>query len=642
LIGPVARLPLLLLLAFVGTGPLRALDLSRPPDPREIRSLAADSYPAIAHKISEALMAAYVPGARGRPGISGNPAFSTWLDFYRGCELLARPCSAETIPLVRRYFFRERATGKIFFLETGVVRPEALESLPESELAAMAEHSQIRARLEEAALPPGSTLATGTLGEIAGEKLPAEFLSNPAFLAAFFSTLSDRDYTPLVLKNLREILEAQPDKWREYQNLAIALAVVNDSPLPQFWPHIQVTPSLVPKEIPSVRAQFSRWVAANESSKLDHDLRKLPPDQLKFVIDAFVSESEIDWARKNVRHPRSRFDRAFSEVAYQPDRIKNKRFFWKASPYTLENIRRTGGICVDQAYYAMIAGKAHGLPTLFFTGQGKDGGHAWFGYLKREDKWELDVGRYAQQNYAVGQALDPQSWQPISDHQLQLLAAHFRDKPEFAASMNDLAMAAIFEKNGDAVRADAALASAVQTCPKNPDAWEQRGEFLARTNAPMEQQRQFHEEATRRLGSSPDLKVRHQTALANLHRESGDQSSANKVERAIVTQNRRDRTDLSVGIAAQKVNAAIATGDLDAAASEFHKQLHSIGENAGGDFVKQVGVPFLEALMKNGQNTRARRAIDTMRQQLTPDPGSLLDMALRELELSTKTRTKVP
>ena len=31
-----------------------------------------------------------------------------------------------------------------------------------------------------------------------------------------------------------------------------------------------------------------------------------------------------------------------------------------------------------------------------------------------------------------------------------------------------------------------------------------------------------------------------------------------------------------------------------------------------------------------------------MRQQLAPDHGSLLDMALRELELSTKNRTKVP
>ena len=636
------RLPLLLLLAYAGTSPLRALDLSKPPDPQEIRSLNADSYPSISHKISEALVEAYIPGARGRSGISGNPAFSTWLDFYRGCELLSRPCSTETVPLVRRYFFRERATGKIFFLQTGVVRPEALETLPKPELAALAGQPQVRARLQAAALPPGSILPSGTLGECAGAKLSGELLSNPTFLSAFFSTLSDRDYTPLVLKNLREILEAQPDKFREYQSLALALAVVNDSPLPEFWPHIQVTPSLVPKEISSVKAQFSRWVVANESGKLDHDLRKLPPDQLKFVIDAFVSESEIAWARKNVRHPSSKFDRAFSEVAYQPNRIKNKLFFWKTSPYTLENIRRTGGICVDQAYYAMIAGKAHGLPTLLFTGQGKDGGHAWFGYLKREDKWELDVGRYSQQNYAVGQALDPQSWQPISDHQLQLLAARFRDKPEFTASMNDLAMAAIFEKKGDAVRADAAFASAVQTCPKNPDAWEQRGEFLARANAPLEKRRQFHEEAIRSLGSSPDLKVRHQSALANLHRESGDASSANNVERSIVTQNRRNRIDLSVGIASQKVNAAIATGELDAAAAEFHKQLHSIGENAGGDFVKLVGVPFFEALMKNGQNTRARRTIDAMRQKLTPDPGSLLDFALRDLELSAKNRTKVP
>jgi hypothetical protein len=532
---------------------------------------------------------------------------------------------------VRRYFFRERATGKIFFLQTGVVRPEALESLPESELAAMAEQQQIRARLEEAALPPGSTLATGTLGEIAGEKLSGEFLSNPSFLAAFFSTVSDRDYTPLVLKNLREILESQPGKWREYQNLAIALAVVNDSPLPEFWPHIQVTPSLVPKEIPSVSAQFSRWVAANESKKLDHDLRKLPPDQLKFVVDAFVTESEIDWARKNVRFSRSNFDRAFSEVAYQPDRIKNKRFFWKASPYTLENIRRTGGICVDQAYYAMIAGKAHGLPTLFFTGQGKDGGHAWFGYLKREDKWELDVGRYAQQNYAIGQALDPQSWQPISDHQLQLLAARFRDKPEFAASMNDLAMASIFEKNGDLARADAALASAVQTCPKNPDAWEQRAGAEARVSRGGHSPPRLQP----RLESPPPIRPRQPPP---------------RIRRPILRKQSR-------------------AGDHDPKPPRPHRpeRRHRRAKSERRDRHRRprrrcVRVPqttpldrrkrwrrFCEtsrcAVSRSPDEERqkhTRRAIDTMRQQLSPDPGSLLDMALRELELSTKNRTKVP
>ena len=633
------RLLLTFLLAVPTSGILsvRAQDVSKPPTPREIESLTSEGYSHAASKISEALAAAYAPGQRGRPGLSGNPAFAAWLNFYKACELLARPCESDTAALVRRHFFRERSTDKFFFLPPGQAAPDALEPLAESEAASMAAHHQIRSQLIKAALPPASTLAEGTLSEVAGRSLANDILSDPSLSSALFSTLTERDYAPLVLKNLREIREAHPAKWREYQNLAIALAVVNDAALPDFWPHIQVTPSLVPKEIPPIAAQFARWAAANDSRRLELDLRKLSPDQIKFIIDAFVSDSELEWARKNVRLNRSNFDRAFSEIIHRPERVKSKRFFWNTSPYTLENIRRAGGICVDQAYYAMIAGKAHGLPTLFFTGQGKDGGHAWFGFMKRDDKWELDVGRYSQQNYAVGQALDPQTWQPISDHQLQLLAARFRDKPEFTASMNDLAIASILEKNGDSAGADAAFASAIQTCPQNPDAWQRRGEFLARINAPPEDRRKFHEDAIRRIGSSPDLKVRHQTAIANLHREVGDQSSANKVEQTIVTQNRRNRTDLSVGVAAQKVNAAIAAGNLDEAAAEFHRQLYSLGKTGGGDFVKQVGIPFLEALMKNGKNTRARRTVDSMRQQLSPEPGSLLDMALRELEQSTKT-----
>ncbi len=558
------------------------------------------------------------------------------MNLYRGCELLEKSCDSGTAALVRRHFFREKATGKIFFLPAGQAVPDALEPVAESEVAPMAAHPQIRSQLIKGALPPASYLASGTLADIAGRDLAIDLLSAPMILATLLSTLTDSDYAPFVFKNLREIREAHPAKWREYHNLAIALGVVNDAALPDFWPHIQVTPSLVPKEIPPVATQFARWVLANESGRLKLDLRKLSPDQIKFIIDAFVSSSELDWARKNVRLNRSNFDRAFLEVAYRPERIKTKCFFWKASPYTLENIRRKGGICVDQAYYAMIAGKAHGLPTLFFTGQGKDGGHAWFGYMKRDDKWALDVGRYLQQNYSVGQALDPQTWLPISDHQLQLLAARFRNKPEFAASMNDLVMASIFVKNGDDARADSAYNSAIQTCPQNPDAWQQRGEFLARINAPLEDRKKFHEDAIRRLGSSPDLKVLHQKTIANLLRKAGDQSSANKVEQSIVTQNRRNRTDLSVGIAAHKVNAAIDAGNLDEAASEFHRQLDSLRKSGGGDFVKQVGVPFLNALMKNGKRTHARHAIETMRKQLSPEPDSLLDMALRELEQTTR------
>jgi hypothetical protein len=256
--------------------------------------------------------------------------------------------------------------------------------------------------------------------------------------------------------------------------------------------------------------------------------------------------------------------------------------------------------------------------------------------MKRDDHWELDVGRYSNQNYAVGQALDPQTWQPISDHELKLLAARFRDKPEFAASRNDLAMAALFEKLGDPASAATALASAIQTCPQNPDAWEQRSDFLARTAAPLPERLRHHEDAVKRFASIPDLKVRHQNALAELHRQGGNATTAATLERTVLLQNRRNRTDLSVAAAAQKMEAALATGNLDTAAAEFHRQLHALGKNGGGDFLKQVALPFIEALLRDGKKIRARRAIDTMRQQMSPDRGSLLDLALQDLEKSTR------
>ena len=83
---------------------------------------------------------------------------------------------------------------------------------------------------------------------------------------------------------------------------------------------------------------------------------------------------------------------------------------------------------VTEAYASEI-GKGRGVPTIYFTGQGTDGGHAWFGYLSRSGKWELDCGRYASQNYPKGYALDPQTWQVVNDTTLQDLAKNGGSNP---------------------------------------------------------------------------------------------------------------------------------------------------------------------------------------------------------------------
>jgi hypothetical protein len=209
-----------------------------------------------------------------------------------------------------------------------------------------------------------------------GSGLAKELLSDPSISRMFFSTLSEQDSVPRVLDNLDSIRMAHPQKWKDYGSIALAIAVVNDVPVPQGWPHHQVAPQLVPASILPVDQQFSRWVTANEARQLLLDPRKLSPSQLKFVVDAFITDDELLWARKNVRLTRSTFEKAYFQINYSHERLQAQQYDWTGGPYTLSAIRKQGGICVDQAYYASMAGKALGLPTLFFTGQGSDGGHA--------------------------------------------------------------------------------------------------------------------------------------------------------------------------------------------------------------------------------------------------------------------------
>lgn len=441
---------------------------------------------------------------------------------------------------------------------------------------------------------------------------------------------------PRVLDNLDSIRMAHPQKWKEYGGLAIAIAVVNDVPVPQGWPHHQVAPQLVPVSILPVDQQFSRWVTANEARQLLLDPRKLSPSQLKFVVDAFITDDELLWARKNVRLTRSTFEKAYFQINYSHERLQAQQYDWTGGPYTLGAIRKQGGICVDQAYYASMAGKALGLPTLFFTGQGSDGGHAWFGYMRSDDQWEIDCGRYSQHNYATGEALDPQTWQPISDHELELLAARFRDKPEFAASMNTLAVAEILEKSGDNPRAGQAYEKAIQLCPQNADAWSATADFLQRREAPAKERILFHERAKTQFVNQADLKVLHQQALIAIYQEQGDADSVKKIEQQILSQNKRKRSDLSVNMAANQLNAMVAEGNMAEAEKLFRRQVHSLSQTGGGNFYYDVAEPYIRVLIEKGDKNKARRNIDLIRRKLAPQAGGILDAAMNELETAAK------
>jgi hypothetical protein len=612
----------------------RAFDPAVSPTAEDRRKVLEQGFAASLQEIESALTRAYSPEKNASS--AKNAAFVQWIDLWRWCDLLSRDVASEERGLVQRHFLRRSGSGEIILCPPGVVPPPDAAPLRSDEVASLTAASNVRQAVAEQLLPPGAPATAGQLADIAGTPLASAIMSDPDILRSFLSTWDSRDFAPLVLKNLSSIHEAHPSKWREYADLAIAIAVVNDSALPPHWPHQQVRRDLVPRDIPSPAEQFCRWVDANERGRLLLDLRRFTADQLTFVVDAFLPPSETAWAQQNISLHVGVFARAFRSIRYREDRIKQGRFFWTQSPYTFAAIRKNGGICIDQAYFAAYTGKALGLPTVLFNGQGSNGGHAWFGYMGAPNKWELDCGRDPVQNLVTGIAFDPRTWEPVSDHDLRQLAARFRSTPAFLASTNDLAMARIFLKSGDTARAAAALQNATRTCPQNPEAWLRWTEFLETSGAPLERRIRIHEQAAKALSRNPDSKVVHQKAVATLLRQSGNSAQATAAEQRILSQNLGKRADLSCEAAASRVREALATEGIDQAATVFHAQLRAIGKTGGGNFVKEVGIPFVSALIEKGQKSRALRTVDIMRQQFAPQTGSPLDLVLKEMTRECK------
>jgi hypothetical protein len=653
----VLRLGFMILTGLVAASPLvRAQNLRIPPTPQQSAYAAKLGWKPAAAQLGKTLRAGYTPGKSGLAGAAGSPAFQSWLLLQRWCELLSRDSQDELARYFGNFFVLDGShDDRLTFLPSGWPMPDDAKPAPADTIRRLVSDADSRATTLARLLPPvsaasrislsGDAKAAGNLqsgepfspppGTLA-DGLKPEFLAamtgDEAFLRAFFANLSDRDCTPLVLRILQDIWSANPQKWPAYRNLAIALAVVRDQKPPIWWPHDQVQPSNIPSNTATPVEEFNFWVASNEGQKLYTDLRRLDPELLKFVIDAPVAQSELEWAQKNARFPRGDFGRAFSSINYRTDRLSSGALSWNEGAYTLAAIRDRGGICVDQAYFAMLSGKGRGLPTLFFTGQGKDGGHAWFGYLKNENRWDMDCGRYVNQNYAVGEALDPQTWLPINDHELASLAESFRRTPAYVASQADLAMARLFQNAGDNTRALAATDSAIGICPRNDLAWQAKGDLLDTTRASVAAQRAFHEAALKQFANNSDIKILHQRALAGLARSGGDESGAQQIESQIISQNRRSRSDLSVSAGADRLFALVKAGKLDEATAAYRDLLARIGRTSGGNFYYDIVAPFVRALAQSGDRAGAKRSVELARNTLRPEAGSILDSELRGLE----------
>lgn len=239
----------------------------------------------------------------------------------------------------------------------------------------------------------------------------------------------------------------------KYPDLAAAICVVHAKP---FERRINEN---TPKAADPI-AIFDYYV--KNESRMFFGIRGVPADLLAYVVDTTADLDEMGWALNKYAGDKL-VGKHFFDVKYDYDHFR------KGTPkkvteagFNLPNILKFGGVCADQAYFAMAVGKSIGVPTTYTTGASADVGHAWVGFLQAGNGkgwWNFDVGRYAEYKGVRGSVIDPTTRESIPDSQVSLLAeligTKAADRYAAVAFTDAAARLAELAKDGKALEAEA-------------------------------------------------------------------------------------------------------------------------------------------------------------------------------------------
>ncbi len=463
----------------------------------------------------------------------------------------------------------------------------------------------------------------------------------PAFVAigknetvrdVFLRALNPKDDQLRALELFVHLYVKYPDLVSAYPQLAVAFSIVFDQPFPSHWPHSQVPKSDLPREPMNLASRFADIVTASRARSLEFDLARLSVAELKFVVDHLLPKSEMEWARQNVSLRRSTFAKAFKSIQYDKPRLSAGVFSWPNGPYTLASISERGGICVDQAYFSSMSGKAKGIPTLTFVGQGSGGGHAWFGFLKAPGRWETDCGRYENQNYPVGNAIDPQTWEKITDDELDALARGEKNLTGFRAKAVDYFEWARANPNETFHRES--LQRARKLHPGYVDVWRSEAKWVEKNEKDPREHRNFWNEWVNAFPQSVDLKIEGQKKLADAYEAMGNPREAEKIRNLIIRQNRSKRFDLGILAGAEQLLDHLENEDWKGAQKQYERLVRDFEKTAGGELFYKLIRPYVETLAEAGQATQARNAIDFLKKRDVLDlgPDSIIGREMKKLE----------
>ncbi|OPZ27332.1 MAG: hypothetical protein BWZ02_01690 [Lentisphaerae bacterium ADurb.BinA184] len=436
---------------------------------------------------------------------------------------------------------------------------------------------------------------------------PGAALSDPAFagwlfadsarLALVADSVSADDDWPACIGILDALYRHDGRDRDAFFELSLALAVVWDRPRPPL--HGQ-TGGRVPAFGPDIERRYDYFKALFAGGQSKVSYAELSVTGLTFVVDTPVPVSELEWARENVRGSRGSWGGQYRAIRYDEARLARGQYVWPHGDYTLANIERLGGLCVDQAYYATLTARAFGIPAMVFTATGRRGPHAWFGYMKSANGWEMDVGRYTFDNYVTGVSLDPATGAELADHDVEFDCSRALRGSQAVAARKSLRVAELFlaVDQGDAAARFAVQAA--RAAPLLDRAW-QIQEHVLRARNQLEACLQMLERKADAFRRHPDFLVEIRRSQAELLARLGRTEQAAALLRSVERKVDRERGDLAGELSVERVNALLAQGRTREARVQLENALMDQREEG----VKVL--PLLEAYLEMTRQTRQTR-----------------------------------
>ena len=420
-------------------------------------------------------------------------------------------------------------------------------------------------------------------------------------LHLFVDTLDPKDKGRQCMEIMDRLRAHDPAGCDEFYRLILAISVVMDrSAQPPV--HRQMGKKLLPNaSAPVERYDYFKALYAGGDAKIGYGM--LGVSELLFVVHVPMPASELDWVRKNVDGSLSDWGERYSEIAYDHERLKSSRYSWDKGLYSLAGIKRKGGICVDQAYYAVMTARAYGIPAIYFHGSGKSSNHAWFAFMKAPGKWVLDVGRYKNSDYTTGYARNPQTGEGMTDHDVEYAYERSLHSAGFARAGEYVSIAEVLQESHPEIAVRCAK-NARQRVKRYLRPWEIELRIHLKENDCDELLRFFYEQK-KVFGEYPDILAETAKEIEPLLRRAERSGEADKLMRAAAGTADGDRDDLAQFFEFGKIERLMESGETKKARKKMEQLLDD--QKEGGNKVFWLVEKYAKFAVESGQEREAAK-----------------------------------